>query len=420
MITRSIFNTRKGTSAIRFLEYFFSFVLFVIAIQTASGQVKTETITLGEKIQLYSSQLKEERTVLVRLPRDYENSDQLYPVLYVLDGEFFFLQASSAVNYLSELGYITNQRIPQMIVVGIVNVDRNRDYTPSYAPKQLKRLEFPTSGKADRFLAFMKTELVPYIESHYRTQPYRILTGWSLGGLFTVYAYLEYPDLFSAYLAVSPSLWWDEDLFVKKTASSLKQGKMSGKRITVTLGALEGGDMDRSVRRGFIPLMKRVSEKQIQFDFIEIPGEGHNYVSYKALYEGLKSIYSDWQMPSGVLKKGMAGIESFYRNLSTKYGYTIPVPESAYSQLANYVYNQVSTEAAIDVSKQYVDAYPQSSYAYYRLGRFNHLKGDFDAARKCYEKAIELESKTSRPDSERLIMYRINLDNVKREIKGMN
>jgi predicted alpha/beta superfamily hydrolase len=392
--------------------------LLLIPLITA-GQVKTEDIPLARKIEFHSKVLKEDRTVLVRLPDDYDKSAQCYPVLYVLDGEFFFLQASSAVNYLSELGYITNQRIPQMIVVGIVNVDRNRDYTPTYAPRQ-NQLEFPTSGKAEKFLKFMSAELFPLIESRYRTQPYRVLTGWSLGGLFTVYTYLEHPDFFSAYLAVSPSMWWDEDLFVKRTASILREGKISDKRMTVTLGALEGGDMDRSVRRGFVPLMKHAEQRKGQFEFIEIPEENHNYVSYKALYEGLKSIYSDWQMPGGLLQKGMAGIESFYRGLSAKYGYPIPVPESAYSQLANYVYNQVSTEAAIDVSKQYVDAYPQSSYAYYRLGRFNHLKGDFDAARKCYEKAIELESKTSRPDSERLIMYRINLDNVKREIKGMN
>jgi predicted alpha/beta superfamily hydrolase len=409
---------KKEIPMLRYLFLAALSIALMMLIETAAQQMKLENISAGEKIEFHSNVLREERTVLIRLPESYERPELRYPVLYVLDGEFFFGQASSAVNYLSELAYIKNQRIPQMIVVAIVNVDRNRDYTPTHAPRQLNRLEFPTSGKADRFLAFMATELMPYIESRYRTQPHRILTGWSLGGLFTVYTYLEHPDLFSAYLAISPSLWWDGDLFVKKTASILREGKMSSERITVTLGALEGGDMDRSVRRGFVPLMKQAPQHQVRFDFIEIPEEGHDYVTYKALYDGLKSVYSDWQMPADQLEKGIPGIESFYRDLSAKYGYTMPVPESAYSELADYVYNQVSTEAAIDRAKQYVGAYPKSSYAYYRLGRFNHLNRNLEAAKKCYQRAIELENRTLHPDSERLVMYKINLRDVEKEIKG--
>jgi predicted alpha/beta superfamily hydrolase len=409
-------NMEKEISMLRYLLLAASFILLVLLTETTAQQMKFENIRVGQKIEFHSNVLQEERTVLVRLPEGYERSELRYPVLYLLDGEFFFGQASSAVNYFSELAYVQNQRIPQMIVVAVVNVDRNRDYTPTYAPRQ-NQLEFPMSGKAERFLEFISAELFPLVESRYRTQPFRVLTGWSLGGLFTVYTYLEHPDLFSAYLAISPSLWWDKDLFVKRTATMLQEGKMSNKRITVTLGALEGGDMDRSVRRGFVPLMKQSSQQQIQFDFVEIPEEGHNYVTYKALYEGLKSVYSDWQMPADLVQKGMAGIDSFYRDLSTEYGYTIPIPESAYSQLANYVYNQVSTEAAIDIAKQYVGAYPKSSYACYRLGRFNHLSGNLEAAKKCYERAIELENKTSHPDSERLIMYRINLNNLEKQLK---
>ena len=133
---------------------------------------KKEAIVTGEKIEIYSKVLDENRKILISLPEGYDKSEEKYPVLYLLDGEFFFLQATSAVKYLSELGYIRNQPIPQLIVVGIVNVDRNRDYTPTYAPQQ-DNLEFPTSGGADKFLEFMISELLPYIESNYRTVPYK-------------------------------------------------------------------------------------------------------------------------------------------------------------------------------------------------------------------------------------------------------
>jgi len=379
--------------------------------------VQTEKITLGERVEINSKVLNENRRILVRLPEDYHRSKQKYPVLYLLDGEFFFQQAASAVQFLSELAYIRNQPIPQMITVAIVNVDRNRDYTPTFAPNQAG-LEFPTSGKAEPFLEFLVSELFPYIESNYRTQPYRILSGWSLGGLFTITTYLEHPEHFSAYLAISPSLWWDKDLYVNKTKSYIEQRKMPEKKVTVTVGSLEGGgDIGRSVRDGFISLMKSEFGNDGHFKSVEIPEEGgHSYAPYKALYEGLKSIYSDWQMPNDLLDGGIQAIKSFYKELSNKYGYSIDVPESAYSNLANYVFNQVSTNAAVEISKLYIDAYPESSYARFLIGFFYYFSGDLISAKKCYRKAIELEKEIPTPDSERMVMYTINLQKVEKEI----
>jgi len=146
-------------------------------------RVKIEKIVRDEKVKLHSRVLDEERTILIHLPKDYALSEKKYPALYVLDAEFFFQQAVSAVEFLSELLYINVQPIPKMVIVGIVNVDRNRDYTPTYAPEQADgRLVFPTSGKAERFLEFLNTELFPFIDSNYKTEPFRVLSGWSLGG----------------------------------------------------------------------------------------------------------------------------------------------------------------------------------------------------------------------------------------------
>jgi len=391
--------------------------VFLFGRQTTMDQVRSQGIVIGEKVEIRSKVLGENRRIWISLPQDYRRSKQKYPVLYLLDGEFFFEQAAAAVRFLSELEYIRSQPIPQMIVVGIVNVDRNRDYTPTYALKQAGGLEFPTSGKADKFTIFLESELFPFVESHYRTQPYRILSGWSLGGLFTVYTYLEHPDLFSAYIAMSPSLWWDDSLYVKHTDSYLAKGLISDKTLVVTVGSQEGGNIGRSVRDGFIRSMENKLAKGKPFRAIEIPDEGHNYVPYKAIFEGLKSVYSDWMMPGAVLQDGLEAIKTFYKNLSKKYGYPIDVPESAYFNLANYVYNQISTEAAVNISKLYVEAYPESSFAHYRLGRFYHLMGELESAIKCYRKAIDLEMETPNPDSERLVTYKINLENAEQKLK---
>ena len=382
---------------------------------TSFAQSVTQNLNLGEKIEFHSKVMSEDRRIFVHLPENYNRSDQKYPVLYLLDGEFFFTQAVSAVQYLSELGYIRNQPVPEMIVVGVVNVDRNRDYTPTYAPEQAG-LVFPTSGKAETFLKFMNTELFPFVEAKYRTEPYRIISGWSLGGLFTVYTFLEHPEYFSAYLAISPSLWWDKDLYVSRTKNFIKEGEIPKKKIAVTVGSLEGGDIGRSVRDGFVVFMKNEFGLDDFFKTIEIPDESHSYVYYKAIYEGLKLLFSDWQMPNELLGGGIEAMQSFYSKLSEEYGYEITVPEAAYSNLANYVYNQVSTEAAIKIAKLYVNAFPKSSYAQFRLGRFNHLAGNLKIAKACYQKALELENKNANPDSERIVTYTINLKNADKEL----
>ena len=304
------------------------------------------------------------------------------------------------------------QLIPQMILVGIVNTDRNRDYTPTYAPEQLGTFRFPTSGKADAFLRFLKSELFPLIDKNYRTEPFRIISGWSLGGLLTVHTYLYQPQLFSAYLAISPSLWWDEDLYVRRADSVLTYGHVSEKPMVVTLGALEGGDMGRSVRDGFVPLMKEKLNDQSAFTFVEIPEESHSYVPYKAFYVGLQSVFSDWVMPNEVLDQGWAGIKTFFEDQSAKYGYQIDIPESAYFRLASRYYNAGDRSKAVEIAKIYVERFPQSSYAHYYLGIRAKQNGDLEMAKQNFQEAMGLEAGLPDPDRERILNCQILLKDI--------
>ena len=161
------------------LQSTFSTAVVILALLLATSRAEAQesqvsSISIGERLVFHSEVLGEERTMLIALPKGYHDMKEGYPVLYVLDGEFFFYQAYSAVQFLSECTYIRTPPVPQMIVVGIVNVDRNRDYTPNHTPVQ-GGLRYPTSGGANKFLEFVRSELFPEIEARYRTQPYRIL-----------------------------------------------------------------------------------------------------------------------------------------------------------------------------------------------------------------------------------------------------
>jgi predicted alpha/beta superfamily hydrolase len=365
-----------------------------------------------EKITVRSDVLGEDRVVLVWLPEGYDGSSRRYSVLYVLDAEYFFPQAVSSVQFLSELGYEGRQHpIPEMIVVGVVNVDRERDYTPSHAPAQARgRLSFPTSGGAAAFQDFLERELVPLVDSRYRTQPHRILSGWSLGGLFTVYMYLETPELFSRYLAISPSLWWDDSLVVRQTRRWLHDGgSLSPQRLVITLGAIEGGDMDGSVRQNFVPLLANQHRPAVDFSFLEIPGESHDHVPYKAYYDGLIALYSDWLVPPHVLQGGMAAVQRFFEGLSSRWGYRVEVPLSVYRLLSLTL---PDVAPALAVARRAAEQYPRSSVAYLSLGRLQRMAGDTAAAVATLRQALRLEMERTVPQSERLRAIRGQLERL--------
>jgi predicted alpha/beta superfamily hydrolase len=116
------------------------------------------------------------------------------------------------VNYMSA-GYNGNRKIPEMIVVAIQNVNRNRDFTPD---KIITTRENDFGG-GDRFLSFLEDELIPQLDQEYRTIPYRILYGHSLGGLLATHAYMKEKTLFNSFIAVDPSFGaWDADTMDKK------------------------------------------------------------------------------------------------------------------------------------------------------------------------------------------------------------
>ncbi len=391
----------------------FRLVIFLLAIllytaPAVSLDQKEQDLTIGERFTVHSEVLDEDRTMFIALPEGYSDSKVRYPVLYVLDGEFFFYQAQSAVQFLSECTYLRTLPIPQMLVVGIVNVDRNRDLTPTHAPVQ-GELRYPTSGGAARFLAFLQSELIPLIDARYRTQPYRVLSGWSFGGLFTVHTYLENPEAFSAYLAISPSLWWEQDSPVKKAKEVVTEGNFDFRPLVVTLGASEGGDMDRSVRRGLVPLLKSDRLATRVFTPIEIAERGHYYSPYQAFFDGLQTLFRYWALPQERLSGGLESVQDFYRELSIKVGYEVEIPESAYQALVGALLSNGDDQAALEIARLTVDRYPQSSRAHKTLGVMLRRTGDDAAARARFEQALEVEKHLAEPDSERIMDIRLML-----------
>ena len=180
----------------------------------AEKQSAESPVKIGDELWVRSEVFQQQRRVQVYLPSSYETSQARYPVLYLLDGDAYYVSVAGTVRLLSE----SSGRIPEMIVVSIPNVARAHELAPPL--RKPKPDEEPYV--ADRFLRFLKQDLIPWVDAQYRTQPFRLIVGHSRGGLFTLYTFLNAPDTFNAYLALSPALWWDDQALLQAAPEKLR------------------------------------------------------------------------------------------------------------------------------------------------------------------------------------------------------
>jgi hypothetical protein len=142
------------------------------------GQAGSDLVAIGQKFKIESKILGETREVWIRLPQGYENSQEKYPLLIQLGGGAHFLYSAGVVDILSR-----NDHIPKMIVAAVADPTPRHHYRDS-TPTKVDYL--PDSGGASKFLQFIKEELLTALGVGYRVQPFRILCGHGLSGLFAV------------------------------------------------------------------------------------------------------------------------------------------------------------------------------------------------------------------------------------------
>jgi uncharacterized protein len=372
--------------------YYFLFVC-VLSIVCFSQDVAPP---VPQRLVVHSNVLKEDRAVWVRMPAASRGSKESYAVLYMTDGGTNVNEIGSTIDFLADANFM-----PPLIVVGITNTDRVRDLTPSHA--DVKHSDgtadpMPTSGGADKFLDFIQTELVPEIEKRYPTQPYRILTGHSLGGLFAVYTLMARPDLFNAYIASSPSLWWDDFRAVRQAQEFFPKQKEFKKTLFFSLGN-ESGNMST----GFEQMQKTLGGK-LPKGFVvaseHYPAEQHNSTELLSHYAALRAIFAGWQMPrdpkTDLRVGGLAGVEQHYRTLSERFGIKV----SAEKEINSFGYSLLGdkkTDEAVAAFKRNVELYPSSANVYDSLADGLEAQGKPDLAMPNVQKAVEVATQTGDP-----------------------
>jgi hypothetical protein len=323
-------------------------LILVGNIYNLIAQEANKQIIIGDSIIINSNILNEKRDFLIYCPHDYDQEIEKYPVLYLLDAEYQFHYTTGIIAFLSEIGHI-----PEMIVVGITNTDRNRDLTPE--PGEAQRRRFPTSGGAELFLKFLHHELIPYIESHYRVQPFKILMGWSLGGLFSIHAMLSQPEIFNAYIAMSPSLYWNDQIEISNAEKLLSKLTSFNKSLFMTIGN-ERDEMVNS-SKGFSEVLEKYALPDFSWKYEPMFEETHSSIKLKSIYKGLEFIFSDLRLVENI---NDTSFDDYYQRLTIKYGYNIKLSQDFLFGSYTSFWQNKKFEDAVEVIEYFANEHSES------------------------------------------------------------
>jgi len=244
------------------------------------------------KDKIASIKVGEIREYYVSLPDNYLASGEKYPVLLMLDGEFNFNSGViGGLRHAAQLG-----EMPDFIIVGIPNTDRGKDCFPeelTYSDGS------KAGGRADRFLDFIREELLPHIEKNYRCQKQRVLYGTSNTGFTAVYALFHSPELADYYVAISATL--RVPYFIGKRDQLLRDFKGGERKLSLVMG-----------ENDFPTILSQNGELKEKCDVIAPVGlscrfaviENAGHVPDNALLAGLRALYSGWKAAKPVAGSG--------------------------------------------------------------------------------------------------------------------
>ena len=252
--------------------------------------------TIGYTDVVSSKVLDSDVDILIYVPEDVGMNP--LPVIYLLDYDTHF----SSVVSMVDIGYKSGT-CPRMIVVGISSVDRVRDLTPNLAiwniPGYKKQMfvDEKVGGGSDKFISFIEKELIPKIEKKYNTASYRMLIGHSLGGLLVLEALINHVDLFTSYIAIDPSTWWDNEKYLEKVKEEIPKINLSNKCFYLGIGN-PGSGFDE-IKKSHLDLdsaFKKLKGEEFRYRSKYYDDDDHQSVPFPAIYDSIRFFFDFYKM----------------------------------------------------------------------------------------------------------------------------
>lgn len=392
----------------RFMKAIFFLLFFLPLIGFSQATNKSDQqISIGVRPTIHSSILKEDRELLIAVPGSGVGGKLIqYPVMYLLDGPAFFNSVTTMLQYLNSAG-----KAPEMIVVGIANTNRTRDLTPSHAISwfdgEKDSAALGSSGGGEQFLAFIEKELIPYIDSMYKPAPYRMFVGHSLGGLTVLNALINHPDLFTSYVAIDPSVWWDDRKLMGQASRVLRDKDFSRKALFyASANTMEKGMDTLRVEHDtahasvhvrdnlqFRNILGNSSRSRLHWDWRYYPEDDHGSVPFIASYDALRFIFKAYAMDKDLNDSSITAsyIASHCREVSALLHYSVLPSENMVNLLGYRFLSDKRYDKAYEFFKMNIENYPSSANVYDSMGDLYVEQKNTKMAIAFFEKALLLK-----------------------------
>lgn len=363
-----------------------------------------KNITLGKKEVITSKVLNENRTLWIYTPNITSTNldpNKRYPVLYLLDGEAHFFSTVGIIQQLSQAN--GNGVLPEMIVVAIENTNRIRDLVPT-----------DNHLEPNPFVRFLSNELIPYIDKNYNTAPYKLLVGHSLGGLTVIDILTNSPNLFNAYLAIDPSMWYNNESYLKNTIAKLPHLNMSGKRLFIgTANTIPKGMTIAQLKKDTSFETQHIRSIFKLHDFMKTNTNGlfykhkyyeterHNTLPLLCEYDGLRFIFDYYHLD--LSEKDFEDsttliatkLKTHFAEVSEKMGYRNAPPEMLLSYLGYDAIKKRHFDKAGALFNLNMQWYPESSSVYESYADYFLAINDTANAITNYKKALLINNDTA-------------------------
>jgi predicted alpha/beta superfamily hydrolase len=379
--------------------------------QSRMNQLYLKQITTRDSI--FSKVLNEQREFWIQIPDNYiPESNVKYPVVYILDGHSLMSKLSSVhENYWGHF-------LPNMILVGISNENKRiRDLTVSKVTERNGGIMNMETGGADRFSSFIETELIPYIDSKYPTSNHRTLIGHSFAGLFTLNVLINHPHLFQNYIAIDPSVDWDNRIILTRAKQKLSTISLKDKSLFISLAAEQLNFQDENVTienvmndsseyslfpRSIIEFSDWISSLEIKsfnYEFRIYPNDLHGTVTLPSIKDGLISLFDWYQFrhsqqynnPDTSLNELVNLLQEQKNILTDNFGYsTPPLIEDLFIGYG-YMFMQFEQwDKAYYFIECAIEYYPYSDLGFAAMAEFYTALNEPKNALSYYRKAFEI------------------------------
>jgi len=288
------------------IKLFLSFLLILAALPI---KAQSNTNTIGLKYSIHSELMKMNRDIQVYLPSSYQESSKKYPVVYLFDGQRLFSYGVSLAQ--SFTNFDTG---PEFIVVGINHKEgeRNNDFF----------------NKEDELLGFVERELLPFVDSNFRTNSERVAFGWQYAGSLLIKALAENPKLFSAYLVASPYPVFGERM---ESVNQISDERYPSDNIFYLTTSINEGVVEKGTD-ALEKLLEEKALKKLDWSYHKLAGESHNTTDYPTIRHGLMRYFNNYsvlQFNSHDLyleAGGMPYVVEYFRKRAVRYGFPPEVP----------------------------------------------------------------------------------------------